>query len=139
MQLHKQYKHVWFVFLMIFFIGGSGVAVAAVQEVRLDQKTSIVQTMPCHDQQMMDQHHQMQMSHDVTNVVKCHDGQMQNQQHCPDCNSLSHCQTINLALDQQIPSLSGSPFLELSSYKNTAYQARHLAGYWQEILRPPRT
>ena len=61
MQLHKQYKHVWFVFLMIFFIGGSGVAVAAVQEVRLDQKTSIVQTMPCHDQQMMDQHHQMQM------------------------------------------------------------------------------
>ena len=139
MQLHKQYKHVWFVFLMIFFIGGSGVAVAAVQEVRLDQKTSTVQTIPCHDQQMMDQHHQMQMSHDVTNVVKCHDGQMQDQQHCPDCNSLSHCQTINLALDQQIPSLSGSPFLELSSYKNTAYQARHLAGYWQEILRPPRT
>ena len=112
---------------MIFFIGGSGVAVAAVQEVRLDQKTSIMQTMPCHDQQMMDQHHQ------------CHDGQMQDQQHCPDCNSLSHCQTINLALDQQIPTLSGSPFLELSSYKNTAYQARHLAGYWQEILRPPRT
>ena len=78
-------------------------------------------------------------AHDVTNVVKCHDGQMQDQQHCPDCNSLSHCQTINLALDQQIPTLSGSPFLELSSYKNTAYQARHLAGYWQEILRPPRT
>ena len=139
MQLRKQYKHLWFVFLMIFFIGGSGVAVAAVQEVRLDKKTSIMQTMPCHDQQMMDQHHQMQMSHDVTNVVKCHDGQMQDQQHCPDCNSLSHCQTINLALDQQIPTLSGSPFLELSSYKNTAYQARHLAGYWQEILRPPRT
>ena len=84
-------------------------------------------------------HHQMDMSHDVTNVVKCHDGQTQDQQHCPDCNNISHCQTINFALDQQIPSLSVSPFFELNTYKNTEYQARHLAGHWQEILRPPRT
>ena len=124
---------------MIFFIGGSGASIAAVQKIQLDQKMPTAQVMPCHDQQMTRPHHQMDMSHDVTNVVKCHDGQMQDQQDCPDCNNISHCQTINFALDQQIPSLSVSPFFELNTYKNTAYQARHLAGHWQEILRPPRT
>ncbi|ENW93281.1 hypothetical protein [Acinetobacter dispersus] len=139
MQLRKQYKHLWFVFLMIFFIGGSSVAVAAVQSLQSDQTTSTtLQTMSCHDQQMMDQHHQMPHAHSG-NFVKCHEGMMQDSVHCQDCNSSSHCQTVNLAVDQQTPSLSTSSFLELSTHINTAYQARHLAGYWQEILRPPRT
>ena len=43
-----------------------------------------------------------------------------------------------LFLDRQAPSLS-IPILEPDSYQHTDYQARHLAGYWQEILRPPRT
>lgn len=126
---------------MIFFIGGSGVTTAAVQAFQVDQKNSInAQTMPCHDQQMMDQHHQMHMSHvDSKALTKCHDGKMQNDQHCQDCNNPSHCQTVNLVLDQHTPSLLVLPFLELNTYKNTDYQARHLAGYWQEILRPPRT
>lgn len=141
MQLRQKYKHLWFVFLMIFFIGGSGVAVAAVQAIQSDQKSyTTTQKMPCHEQRMLDQHHHMSNSHvDTTSLTKCHDGKMHNDQHCQDCNSPSHCQTVNLALDQQAPSLSYSPFLEPDSYKNTAYQARHLAGYWQEILRPPRT
>ena len=141
MQLRQKYKHLWFVFLMIFFIGGSGVAVAAVQVIQSDQKSyTTTQNMPCHEQRMLDQHHHMSNSHvDMTSLTKCHDGKMHNDQHCQDCNSPSHCQTVNLALDQQAPSLSYSPFLEPDSYKNTDYQARHLAGYWQEILRPPRT
>nr|WP_277606406.1 hypothetical protein [Acinetobacter sp. NIPH 2699] len=126
---------------MIFFIGGSSVAVAAVQSIQVDQKTSTAQIIPCHDMQMMDQHHHMQMSHpDTTPLAKCHTGQMQdNQQHCQDCNSPSHCQAVNLALDQHTPSVSSLPLLELHTHKNTDYQARHLAGYWQEILRPPKT
>ena len=126
---------------MIFFIGGSGVAVAAVQAIQSPQKSyATAQTMPCHEQPMLDQPHHMSGSHvDTTSLTKCHDGKMHNDQHCQDCNSPSHCQTVNLALDQQAPSLSYSPFLEPDSYKNTPYQARHLAGYWQEILRPPRT
>jgi len=138
-QLRKQYKHLWFVFLMIFFIGGSSVVVAAVQTLQFYQmKSSTPQTMSCHDQQMMDQHHQMPHAYSG-NFMKCHEGMMQDSVHCQDCNSSSHCQTVNLALDQQAPSLSYSPFLEPDSYKNIDYQARHLAGYWQEILRPPRT
>ena len=141
MQLRQKYKHLWFVFLMIFFIGGSGVTVAAVQVIQSDQKSHITtQTMPCHEQYMMDQHHHMSHSHvDMTSLTKCHDGKMHNDQHCQDCNSPSHCQTVNLALDQQAPSLSYFSFLEPDSYQHTDYQARHLAGYWQEILRPPRT
>ena len=141
MQLRQKYKHLWFVFLMIFFIGGSGVAVAAVQAIQSNQKSyTTTQTMPCHEKHMMAQHHHMSNSHaGMTSFEKCHDGKMHNDQHCQDCNSPSHCQAVNLALDQQAPSLSYSPFLEPDSYKNTDYQARHLAGYWQEILRPPRT
>lgn len=141
MQLRQKYKHLWFVFLMIFFIGGSGVAVAAVQAIQSPQKSyATAQTMPCHEQPMLDQPHHMSGSHvDTTSLTKCHDGKMHNDQHCQDCNSPSHCQAVNLALDQQAPSLSSSPFLEPDLYKHTDYQARHLAGYWQEILRPPRT
>lgn len=141
MQLCRKYKHLWFVFLMIFFIGGNGAAVAAVQAIQSDQKSyTTTQKMPCHDQRMMDQHHHMSGLHvDMTSLTKCHDGKMHSDQHCQDCNSPSHCQAVNLALDQQAPSLSSSSFLEPDSYKNTDYQARHLAGYWQEILRPPRT
>ena len=126
---------------MIFFIGGSGVTVAAVQVIQSDQKSHITtQTMPCHEQPMLDQPHHMSGSHvDTTSLTKCHDGKMHSDQHCQDCNSPSHCQAVNLALDQQAPSLSSSPFLEPDSYQHTDYQARHLAGYWQEILRPPRT
>ena len=141
MQLRQKYKHLWFVFLMIFFIGGSGVTVAAVQVIQSDQKSHITtQTMPCHEQYMMDQHHHMSNSYvDTTSLTKCHDGKMHSDQHCQDCNSPSHCQAVNLALDQQAPSLSYFSFLEPDSYQHTDYQARHLAGYWQEILRPPRT
>ena len=141
MQLRQKYKHLWFVFLMIFFIGGSGVAVAAVQAIQSPQKSyATAQTMPCHEQPMLDQPHHMSGSHvDTTSLTKCHDGKMHSDQHCQDCNSPSNCQAVNLALDQQAPSLSSSPFLEPDSYQHTDYQARHLAGYWQEILRPPRT
>lgn len=140
MQLLKQYKRLWFVFLMIFFIGGSGVAVAAVQAIQSDQNTSAsIPAMACHDQQMMDQHHHMPSSKsDLLSLAQCHDGKMHSDQHCLDCNSTSHCQSINLGLDQHSPSLTSSPFLELSTRTNTDYQARHLAGYWQEILRPPK-
>ena len=141
MQLRQKYKHLWFVFLMIFFIGGSGVAVAAVQAIQSPQKSyATAQTMPCHEQPMLDQPHHTSGSHvDTTSLIKCHDGKMHSDQHCQDCNSPSNCQAVNLALDQQAPSLSSSPFLEPDLYKHTDYQARHLAGYWQEILRPPRT
>ena len=102
MQLRQKYKHLWFVFLMIFFIGGSGVAVAAVQAIQSDQKSHITtQTMPCHEQYMMDQHHHMSNSYvDMASLTKCHDGKMHSDQHCQDCNSPSHCQAVNLALDQ---------------------------------------
>ena len=116
-------------------------AVAAVQVIQSDQKSHITtQTMPCHEQYMMDQHHHMSNSYvDMASLTKCHDGKMHSDQHCQDCNSPSHCQAVNLALDQQAPSLSYFSFLEPDSYQHTDDQARHLAGYWQEILRPPRT
>ncbi|MQZ32076.1 hypothetical protein F4U02_13885 [Acinetobacter haemolyticus] len=139
MQLLKKCKHVWFVFLMIFFIGGSSVAVAAAQALHSDQASSVstMATMPCHNQKMIDQHHHLQ-KHDMGNLFECHDEKIQSQQHCQDCNHPSHCQSVSFALDQQLPDLSPVISVKLSIDKKTDYQARHLAGYWQEILRPPK-
>ncbi|QER40445.1 hypothetical protein F2A31_12330 [Acinetobacter suaedae] len=137
MQLLRKCKQVWFVFLMIFFIGGSSVAVAAAEVFHSDHNSSTVQTMPCHDLEMIDQYHHLQQS-DMSNLLKCHDGKMQSEQHCQDCNHPSHCQSVNFALDQQLLDLSILVSVELSIDKKTDYQARHLAGYWQEILRPPK-
>ncbi|WP_019385147.1 hypothetical protein [Acinetobacter venetianus] len=140
MQLQPKYKHVWFVFLMIFFIGGSSAAVAAVHTIQADEQMEVMsQQMPCHDQAKTDQHHHMPMSHvDTQMMVKCHGDNMSDDQHCQDCNKPSHCQNVNLALDQQVPTLSLTSIFELNHRTNTDYQARHLAGYWQEILRPPK-
>lgn len=136
----KRYKHMWFVFLMIFFIGGSNVAIAAVHAIHTEQSTVTTQDMPCHKMQMKsDQHHQIQMAHqDMTSMTKCHDQKVPNQQHCEDCNHPSHCQTVSFTLDQNIPELSALSVFERPIHLITAYQARHLAGYWQEILRPPK-
>jgi len=136
----KRYKHMWFVFLMILFIGGSNVAIAAVHAIHTEQSTVTTQDMPCHKMQMKsDQHHQIQMAHqDMTSMTKCHDQQVPNQQHCEDCNHPSHCQTVSFTLDQNIPELSALSVFERPIHLITAYQARHLAGYWQEILRPPK-
>ncbi|KXZ71030.1 hypothetical protein [Acinetobacter venetianus] len=140
MQLQPKYKHIWFVFLMIFFIGGSSAAVAAVHTIQADEQMEVMsQQMPCHDQAKTDQHHHMPISHvDAQMMVKCHGDSMSDDQHCQDCNQPSHCQNVNLALDQQVPTLSLTSIFELNHRTNTDYQARHLAGYWQEILRPPK-
>jgi hypothetical protein len=57
-------------------------------------------------------------------------------EHCQDCNPV-HCQIVNLALQQAVPDID-SQFIPISSQFSSIYQAQHLAGYWQEILRPPK-
>jgi hypothetical protein len=44
---------------------------------------------------------------------------------------------VNLALQQAVPDIESS-FIPIPSQFSSIYQAQHLAGYWQEILRPPK-
>ena len=58
-------------------------------------------------------------------------------QHCPDC-SISFCQSLFVWLSPELIPLSLLRSVETSNNQLIAYQAQHLAGFWQEILRPPR-
>ncbi len=93
-------------------------------------------TMPCHSEQM--KHHSMHIQADEQ--ATCHQSMSQvshqHGKHCQDCNPV-HCQMVNLALQQAIPDIESS-FIPIPSQFSSIYQAQHLAGYWQEILRPPK-
>ena len=140
-QLHPKNSQLWFVCLMVFIIGLSGVASTTVQANQSAGKQHYPSTtMPCHDAEMMDQTHQMHMSHsDHEKHMKCDDQKMQNDLHCQDCNSPSHCQTANIGIQQPLSISFASESSDQSVHQLPAYQARNLAGYWQEILRPPKT
>ncbi len=140
MQLRQSYKQLCFVCLMIFVIGASAVVSAKAVMLPTHQMLhATMQNMSCHEQPMSD-HHASHKSQDAASTpLKCHDAQLQNDAHCPDCNSLSHCQSVNVLFNQPLPSLLLPPLLEHSAHIHSDYQARHLAGYWQQILRPPKT
>ena len=118
---------------MIFFIGGSHLAIAAVQS----DSQSTVQSMPCHEQHMMQHHHTQPIQTDVMQMGHCHDGKQIHPQ-CQDCKGLSHCQIVNLFFEQSQPILF-VPLFDLNVIQNSDDQSQHLVGYWQQILRPPKT
>ncbi|MBY8900109.1 hypothetical protein KSX24_19130, partial [Acinetobacter baumannii] len=93
-------------------------------------------TMPCHSDQM--KHHSMHIKSDEQ--ATCHQSMAQvshqHGEHCQDCNQV-HCQMVNLALQQAVPDIESS-FIPIQSQFSSIYQAQHLAGYWQEILSPPK-
>lgn len=130
MALQHLRKYAWFVFLMTLVIGWSGVSIAQTP------MQHDLRTMPCHSEKMTD--HSLHVQADDQTV--CHQTMTQSLhlhgEHCKDCNPV-HCQIVNLALQQAVPDLESS-FIPISSQFSSIYQAQHLAGYWQEILRPPK-
>jgi len=122
------------------------------------QMASHDQQMPSHDQQMPSHDHQMQsaataqlsshciaMGHSQkssdTASVSCHFTDVAEvqvtQQHCQDC-SASLCQSLFAWLSPTLAVIPLSDSAEIPSRLALAYQAQHLAGFWQEILRPPK-
>ncbi|EOQ67195.1 hypothetical protein [Acinetobacter pittii] len=130
MTLQHLRKYAWFVFLMTLVIGWSGVSIAQTP------KQHNLPTMPCHSEKIS---HNNMHSHASDQAI-CHEsmGQVSHShgEHCQDCNPV-HCQIVNLALQHALPDLE-SQFIPISSQFSSIYQAQHLAGYWQEILRPPK-
>lgn len=130
MALQHLRKYAWFVFLMTLVIGWSGVSIAQTP------MQHDLHTMPCHSEKMTD--HSVHVQADDQTV--CYQTMTQSLhsqgEHCKDCNPV-HCQIVNLALQQAVPDLESS-FIPISSQFSSIYQVQHLAGYWQEILRPPK-
>ncbi|MDV2470507.1 hypothetical protein QR674_16145 [Acinetobacter chinensis] len=77
----------------------------------------------------------------VQNLTDCHNQLIQSQhvQHadCQNC-ALFSCQSSIVWFNTDIPKLTVPQDNSEQNSPKIHYQAQHLAGHWQEILRPPK-
>ena len=76
---------------------------------------------------------------DMIAKSNCHASDMlQNKQvQCQEC-AQYHCQTMLTLLEVEPFALVQLEATLVQSSPHFRYQAQHLVGYWQEILRPPK-
>ena len=149
--------HSWFVLLIILVMGWSGIAQASAapmyQMMQLSMQAATSEQSSAHAtgrQSMLDCHqtkssspvsgHQMHMAQsDITAKSNCHASDMlQNKQvQCQEC-AQYHCQTMLTLLDVEPLAVVQLEAALVQSSPHFRYQAQHLVGYWQEILRPPK-
>lgn len=156
-------KQAWFVLLMVFAIGWSGVSIASVktmqmgmqmqheqmqhQPIQKQKNSSHAAMMQNMSLQEMKQHCadlaalELQNNELAQNSNDCHQQLIQAQQvkhaDCQHC-ALFSCQSSIVWFNTDIPKLIvPEDHFEQNSLQ-VHYQAQHLAGYWQEILRPPK-
>ena len=140
--------HSWFVLLITLVMGWSGIAQASAapmhQMMQLSMQTATdMQSMPdCHQTKSSSpvSGHQMHMAQtDITAKSNCHASDMlQNKQvQCQEC-AQYHCQTMLTLLDVEPLAVVQLEAALVQSSPHFRYQAQHLVGYWQEILRPPK-
>lgn len=157
-------KQVWFVCLMVFAIGWSSVSIASVNAMQIKMQMQHQQTQNqsnthqrqssmlgmslqemnnhCIDLQQavtQDAHHNP--AQHMQALKDCHTQLIQTQHaqqaDCQDC-ALFFCQSSIVWFNADLPKLVEPPVnLEKNSLK-IHYQAQHLVGHWQEILRPPK-
>lgn len=140
--------HSWFVLLITLVMGWSGIAQASAapmhQMMQLSMQAATgMQSMPdCHQTKSSSpvSGHQMHMAQtDITAKSNCHALDMlQNKQvQCQEC-AQYHCQTMLTLLDVEPLAVVQLEAALVQSSPHFRYQAQHLVGYWQEILRPPK-
>ena len=156
-------KQAWFVCLMVFAIGWSSVSIASVKTMHMSmqmqheqmmnqmgtaQHQQMMQAMSvqdmkahCADMQMQldDQHANTDLQ--KQNLTDCHKQLIQSKQvqhsECQDC-ALFSCQSSIVWFNSDIPQLSSPEHSPNLNSLQSFYQVQHLAGHWQEILRPPK-
>ena len=140
--------HSWFVLLITLVMGWSGIAQASAapmhQMMQLSMQAATgMQSMPdCHQTKSSSpvSGHQMHIAQtDITAKSNCHASDMlQNKQvQCQEC-AQYHCQTMLTLLDVEPLAVVQLEAALVQSSPHFRYQAQHLVGYWQEILRPPK-
>ena len=97
--------------------------------------------------QEMKNHCTEMLQHDQTvdlkqqNLKNCHSQLVQAKQvqhsDCQEC-TLFSCQSSIVWFNTDVPKFTPLDFSEKQSALQVWYQAEHLAGHWQEILRPPK-
>ncbi|RYE31527.1 MAG: hypothetical protein EOP48_31420 [Sphingobacteriales bacterium] len=134
-------KKLWFCYLMVLAIGWSGVSLASVKTMHINMQMENEQTLndPCSELQhkVVDQKH----DHLSQSMQDCHKqlGKISQAQHtdCQKCSILS-CQLSIAWLDLEVPLHQIPAYSKDTNTPNNAYKVQYPAGYWQEILRPPK-
>ncbi|WP_216935801.1 hypothetical protein [Acinetobacter sp. BY484] len=135
-------KQIWLVMLMVFAIGWSSVSVASAKTMHLLMPAEQINSHCLEMAKATVSHAQHESVHHqnpesvqagcISDMVKHSQAQ-----DCLDC-SASACQSLITSLPIAAPELNlpdhGYPEKTLLP----AYHAKHLAGYWQDILRPPK-
>lgn len=149
--------HSWFVLLITLVMGWSGIAQTSEapmhqmmqlsMQAATSEQSSVhatgMQTMPdCHQTKPSSpvSGHQMHMAQsDMTTKSNCHASNMlQNKQvQCQEC-AQYHCQMTLTLLEVEPLAVVQLEVALAQSPPHFRYQAQHLVGYWQEILRPPK-
>ena len=143
-------KQLWFVFLMVFAMGWSSVALASVKSMHqhmmhaasVDQhhNAEIITMSGCHDLVNVESHMQHSSEHiKAAHEQDCHQTMPDQTQHfsCNDCVQL-HCQSLTTWLDSATAELPNLDPIQEHPQRNFDYSAQHLTGFWQQILRPPK-
>ena len=140
--------HSWFVLLITLVMGWSGIAQASaapmhqMMQLSIQAATGMQSMSDCHQTKSSSpvSGHQMHMVQtDMTAKSNCHASDMlQNKQvQCKEC-AQYHCQTTLTLLDVEPLAVVQLEAALVQSSPHFRYQAQHLVGYWQEILRPPK-
>ena len=128
--MHQQ---VWFVLLMAFVLSWSTVSIANAQS-----------------KHSLKLHHvdvDTAQGHTASTAVSCHDVSESSsvnkhvtpshEQGCLDCHAM-HCQNLNVMLETDTMTIH-PPYVPILKQFNGQYLSQDQNGYWQEILRPPKT
>ncbi|WP_313564633.1 hypothetical protein [Acinetobacter sp.] len=133
-------KQIWLVMLVVFAIGWSSVSVASANTMHLvipSEKTNphcLEMTKPSasHSLHKTDHHQDQELIQ-----PDCVSDSTQQSSDCLDCGTMA-CQNLVTSLPITTPELSVPDHGYPEKTLLPAYHAQHLAGYWQEILRPPK-
>lgn len=126
---------------MIFIIGWSGVSNAALQNMHI---AMMMQHTPSESVAVISQHeliHDVLTQESAQNHCELATQQLENALNhhvpCQDCIYFS-CHVPIIGISSDIPMLE-KPWHNSNSYfLPSDYQAQHLTGFWQKILRPPK-
>ncbi len=135
-------KQMWFSFLMVFIIGWSSASIAALQNMHLTLPQQSNDRVLLHSLSVSDVHMPCAEKNpdfldSQQSILSCHTVVLTQQMACQDCDMFA-CQAsvLGLSVDTLDATLQTNYFYSLHS--DTAYQAQHLTGFWQKILRPPK-
>ena len=130
----------WFVLLMVFTMSCATVSVASAKTMHLDLVN--INSAPCAEQmhQAMQQH-DLRKYHDHRTVpTDTHCKNISPVSHpidCVDC-SFSACQNMMTWLYLDPIQIENQNLPQVHQSYSSTFIARHLTGFWQEILRPPK-